>query len=149
MLAALKQWIEEPVAVQIAAVGASGPESVRGFAVRIDGDTLAVGLVDAQAPRLVTALREARTVAINLTHPLTFHGRQLKGPLVELHEPSLEAEQAAREYFGRFVIALAHIGLTPEQCRGMFLSGPTRWVRIRPHEMFNQSPGQGAGERLP
>jgi hypothetical protein len=149
MLAALGEWIREPVAVQITAAGADlQPESVRGYGVRVDGDILSVGLIDAQAPRLITVLRGSTRVAINLTHPLTFHGRQFKGPLVELQEPSVDAALAAQEYFARFVAALGKIGLTPEQCRGMFSTGPTRWVRIRPLEHFNQSPGPGAGARL-
>lgn len=149
MLAELGEWLREPVAVQIAAVGAGlVPESVRGFGVKVVGETLAVGLIDAQAPRLVEALRSSQRVAVNLTHPLTFHGRQFKGPLVELEEPSEDAAAAAEEYFTRFSAALAKIGLTREQCRGMFFTGPTRWVHLRPLEQFNQSPGPGAGGRL-
>jgi hypothetical protein len=149
MLAELGDWLREPVAVQIAAVGAGlAPESVRGFGVKVVGETLAVGLIDAQAPRLVEALRSSRRVAVNLTHPLTFHGRQFKGPLIELEEPSPDAAAAAAEYFSRFSAALAKIGLTQQQCRGMFFTGPTRWVHMRPLEQFNQSPGPGAGGRL-
>jgi hypothetical protein len=149
MLAALQDWIRDPIAVQVAA-SAPGlkPESVRGFAIRIQGDALAVGVVDAQAPRLLAVLREAPQVAINLTHPLTFHGRQFKGPLVELAEPSVEAAEAASEYFARFLVAVAQIGLTAEQCSGLFKTGPTRWVRMQPLEVFNQTPGPGAGARL-
>ncbi|HVY27947.1 MAG TPA: hypothetical protein VHB79_15430 [Polyangiaceae bacterium] len=149
MLAGLEAWIREPIAVQVAATAPGhAPESARGFAIRLHGESLAVGLVDAQAPRLLAALRSATAVAINLTHPLTFHGRQFKGPLVDLEEPSAEAAEAAHEYFQSFALALAQIGLTAEQCRGMFKHGPTRWVRIRPTEMFNQTPGPGAGARL-
>jgi hypothetical protein len=155
MLAALQDWIKEPLAVQVAVTApGSRTESVRGFAIRLDGETVAVGIVDAQSERLLAALRtgnglaEHPLVAINLTHPLNFHGRQFKGPLVELEEPSADAAEAARAYFDRFVVALAQIGLTPEQCRGMFKTGPTRWLRIRPLELFNQTPGPGAGARL-
>jgi hypothetical protein len=149
MLAELGDWLREPVAVQIAAVGAGLiPESVRGFGVKAEGETLAVGLIDAPAPRLIEALRSSRRVAVNLTHPLTFHGRQFKGPLIELEEPSQDAAAAAEEYFLRFSAALAKMGLTLQQCRGMFFSGPTRWVRMQPLEQFNQSPGPGAGARL-
>lgn len=149
MLAALQEWIRDPIAVQVAATAPGlAPESVRGFGIRIEGDTLAVGIVDAQAPRLLAVLREAPQVAINLTHPLTLHGRQFKGPLVELAEPTAEAAEAASAYFARFVVAVAQIGVTPEQSRGLFKTGPTRWVRMQPLEVFNQTPGPGAGTRL-
>lgn len=74
------------------------PQSVRCYGVQLDDDdTLRVGLIDAQAPRLLVALRQADRVAINLTHPITFRGRQLKGPLVEVEEPSAAAATAAQQ----------------------------------------------------
>ena len=147
----LRSCIEEPVAIQLATVGADlVPQSVRGFGVRLDdSDALCVGFVDAQAPEFLAPLRVSRRLAVNLTHPVTFRGRQLKGPLIEIEPPSAAAEQAAREYFVRFAAQLARIGITPEQCRGMFCSGPTRWIRMQPMEQFNQTPGPGAGQRFP
>jgi hypothetical protein len=147
---ALRAWIEAPVAVQVAACGEDlKPQSVRAFGVSFDpAGNLRVALVDEQCPELLAALRLGRPVAVNLTHPLTFLGRQLKGPLLELAEPSLEAERAAQQYFGRFVVVLAKIGLTPEQCRGLFKSGAARFLRMRPAELFDQTPGAGAGARL-
>jgi hypothetical protein len=146
----LRAWLEEPLAIQLAASGVGpAPQSVRGFGVRLDNDdTLRVGLIDAQAPHLLAALRQAGKVAVNLTHPITFRGRQLKGPLVEIEEPSAEAAQAAQLYFARFVVALAKIGLTSEQCRGLFHTSATRWIRVRPEQLFDQTPGVGAGARL-
>ena len=144
----LRSCIDEPVAIQLATVGADlVPQSVRGFGVRLDDSgALCVGFVDAQAPEFLAPLRSSRRLAVNLTHPTTFRGRQLKGPLLDIEEPSAPAEQAAREYFARFMVELGRIGLTPEQCRGMFRSGPTRWIRMQPVEQFNQTPGPGAGE---
>ncbi len=146
--AELRQFITEPVAIQLAiAAGGSVPQSVRGFGLQLDADdTLRLGLVDAQAPEFLTALAGARRLAVNLTHPLTFRGRQLKGTLLEIEPPSPAAERAALEYFARFTLLLANIGLTPQQCRGLFRSGPTRWLRMRPEQQFNQTPGAGAGE---
>jgi hypothetical protein len=149
-LEALRAWLQEPVAVQLATGGDDlAPQSVRAFAPRLNDDgTLSVGLVDAQAPELLKALRKAGKLAVNLTHPTTFLGRQLKGPIIEVEEPSDAAAQAACEYFARFVVLLAKIGLTSEQCRGMFRTGATRWVRMQPAELFDQTPGVGAGARL-
>lgn len=149
-LTELRDFIREPVAVQLASCGAGlAPESVRGYGVRIDDQgALCLGLIDAQAPKLLQAMLASRRVAVNLTHPLTFHGRQVKGPLLEIEEPSSDAADAARQYFARFVTLLAKIGLSAEQCRGMFFSGPTRWIRMQPAELFDQTPGPGAGAAL-
>jgi hypothetical protein len=145
-----RAWIDAPVAVQVAACGKDlRPQSVRAFGVSFDAaGALQVALLDAQCPPLLRALRVGRPVAVNLTHPLTFLGRQLKGPVVELAEPSLEAGLAAQRYFDRFVQVLAKIGMTPEQCRGMFYTGPARFLRMQPAELFDQTPGAGAGARL-
>lgn len=148
-LEALREWIVDPVAIQIATCDESGvPFSVRGFGVGLDGATLRVGVIDVQARELLPVMQRTRRIAINLTHPSTFVGRQLKGPLVAIDEPTAEAAAAAREYFGRFVIALAPQGLTPEQCRGMFHSSATRWLRMQPQAIFDQTPGALAGRPL-
>jgi hypothetical protein len=148
-LEALREWIVGPVAIQIATCDETGaPFSVRGFGVDLEGATLRVGVIDVQARELLAVMQRTRRIAVNLTHPNTFVGRQLKGPLVAIDEPSPEAAAAAQEYFGRFVIALASQGLTPEQCRGMFHSSATRWLRLQPQAIFDQSPGALAGRAL-
>jgi hypothetical protein len=149
-LEALRSWLSDPIALQIAAVGAGfAPESTRCFGVKLDAQgSLSVGVVEAQAPRLLAALRNSGRAAVNLTHPLTFHGRQIKGTLLEIEEPSIEAAAAARDYFSRFTVALGQIGLSAEQCRGLFHTGPTRWVRLQAEQLFDQTPGPTAGARL-
>ncbi len=149
-LEALRAWIVAPVAIQLAACGEGlAPQSVRGFGVSFDDSgALRVGIVDEQCPKLLAALRVGQPLAVNLTHPLTFHGRQFKGPLLELQEPSAEAAQAAQQYFGEFTELVAKIGLTPVQCRGFFKTGATRFLRMKPEQMFDQTPGASAGQRL-
>jgi hypothetical protein len=146
---ALREWISEPVAIQIATADETcTPFSVRGFGVGLTGTELRVGVIDDQARELLEVMRRTRRIAINLTHPNTFLGRQLKGPLLRIDEPSIEAAREALAYFHRFVKALALVGLTPEQCRGMFQGGATRWLRMQPVAIFDQSPGAAAGRAL-
>jgi hypothetical protein len=145
-LEALREWIAAPVAVQIATCDEAGaPFCVRGFGVGLEGAVLRVGVIDAQARELLEVLERTRRIAVNLTHTDTFIGRQLKGPLVSIDEPSADAAQAALSYFGEFVKALSRQGLTAEQCRGMFHSSATRWLRMQPQAIFDQSPGATAG----
>jgi len=147
---ALRAWIATPVAIQVSVCGAGlEPESVRGFAVSLDDvGALTIGIVDEQAPRLLALLEPGVQVAVNLTDPLNFRGRQLKGPLLAVEEPSAEAARAATQYFERFTVVLAKIGMTPQICRGLFKTGATRFVRIQPQELFDQTPGATAGDRL-
>jgi hypothetical protein len=148
---ALIACIEAPVAIQLATRGEGlAPSSLRGFGVRFDAKpgVLSLGVIDAQAERFLTALRGSRQLAVNLTHPATFRGLQLKGPLLEIEEPSLDAEHAARSYYAHFVELLSSVGIMPAQCRGFFHSGKARWVRMQPLSMFNQTPGPGAGNAV-
>jgi hypothetical protein len=148
-LEALRDWIAAPVAIQIATSDETGsPFCVRGFGVGLDGAVLRVGVIDAQARELLAVMSRTRRIAVNLTNPDTFLGRQLKGPLVAIEEPSPDATRTALAYFGEFVKALARQGLTPEQCQGMFHSSAARWLRMQPQAIFDQSPGATAGRPL-
>jgi hypothetical protein len=139
------------VAIQLSTVGEGlMPESVRGFGVELDAgaNVLSVLVCDAQTSRLVAALRKSERLAVNLTDPVVFRGLQVKGPLVCIEEPSDEAASAAARYFEQFVVALGPIGFKPAQLRGFFHHGKARWIRMRPVELFNQTPGPGAGAAL-
>jgi hypothetical protein len=143
--------LAKTVAIQVATSGEGlAPQSVRGFGVEYDADAgvLSVLVCDAQATRLVAALRSSQFVALNLTDPVTFRGIQAKGPLVAIEEPSDEAARAAARYFEEFSNALASVGFKSAQVRGFFHHRSARWIRMRPAELFNQTPGPGAGAAL-
>ncbi len=149
-LDALRQLIQETLAIQVATSSEDlVPYMVRGLGVGLIGDELRVAVVEAQAVAFLSTLRRTRRIAVNLTHPLTFVGRQVKGTLVAIDEPSEEAALVAADYFARFVRVIEPIGMTPQQARGMFLSAsPTCWVRMKPQDFFDQTPGSGAGRQL-
>jgi hypothetical protein len=146
----LRQLIQGPLAIQLATSSEDlVPFMVRGLGVELLGEELRVAVIEAQAAMLLATLRRTRRVAINLTHPNTFLGRQVKGPLVAIDEPSADAAKVAADYLERFAEAIAAIGVTRQQAQGMFFSNsPTCWVRMKPLECFDQSPGSGAGRRL-
>jgi hypothetical protein len=146
----LRQLLQGPLAIQVATSGEDlAPYMVRGFGVELIGDELRVGVVEAQAALLLATLRRTRRIAVNLSHPNRFVGRQLKGPLVAIDEPSAEAAKAAADYLERFAQAIAAFGVNRQQAQGMFFSkSPILWVRMKPQDYFDQSPGSGAGKRL-
>jgi hypothetical protein len=143
--------IAEPIAIQVATRTEDlVPRSVRGFGVRFDAESnvLSVGVLDAQATEFLAALRSSNAIAVNLTHPVSIRGVQVKGPVLSIEEPSTEAAEAAAAYWSGFLKVVVTIGFEPEVCRGMFHSGAARWVTMRPVQMFDQTPGPGAGRRL-
>ena len=146
---ALRELTQEIQAIQVATSSETlVPYLTRGFGVALTGEELHVVVIEAQAVELLTTLRRTRRISINLTHPITFLGRQVKGPLLGIDEPSEEAAKVAADYLERFAEIVASIGLTRQQAQGMFLAGPASWVRMRPQHLFDQSPGAAAGRQL-
>ena len=148
---ALVSQLRRPVAIQLCTVGPDlRPQSVRGFGVDYEAKpgVLSLVVLDAQSADFRGALVSSRRLAVNLGDPVTFDGIQLKGPLVALEEPSPPAAQVAARYFEIFCATLTSIGFERDNMQGFFHRGPARWVRFRPEEIFDQTPGPGAGKKL-
>jgi hypothetical protein len=138
-----------PLALQVATSSEQlVPYVTRGFGAVLTREELRVVVIEAQAVELLATLRRTRRIAINLTHPKTFVGRQVKGSLVGIDKPSDEAAATAAEYLERFAAVVADIGLTRQQAQGMYVAGPASWVRMRPQHLFDQTPGTTAGRQL-
>src|SRR5690349_13750854 len=104
----LRQLISGPLAIQIATSSEDlVPFMVRGLGADLIGEELRVAVIEAQAVTLLSTLRRTRRVAVNLTHPNTFLGRQVKGPLIAIDQPSAEAAKAAADYLEHFAQAIA------------------------------------------
>jgi len=146
----LRQLLNQgPLALQVATSSEElVPYVTRGFGAVVTGEELRVVVIEAQAMELLATLRRTGRIAINLTHPKTFVGRQVKGSLVGIDEPSDEAAATAAEYLERFAAVVADIGLTRQQAQGMYIAGPASWVRMRPQHLFDQTPGTTAGRQL-
>lgn len=139
------------VAVQLATAGEDlQPRSVRGLGAAFDpaSGLLSLVVASAQARVFLAALERSRRLAVNLTNPVTLRGVQVKGPLVRIEATSPEASAAARNYFDDFVTTLVGTGFRPEQLQGMYHPGDAVWVRMQPLEIYNQTPGPGAGKAL-
>lgn len=148
---ALVSQLRRPVAIQLCTVGPDlRPQSVRGFGVDYEAKPglLSLVVLDAQSAAFRAALVSSGRLAVNVGDPVTFEGLQLKGPLVALEEPSTAAAHVAARYFEIFCATLTTIGYERENTQGFFHRGPARWVRFRPEEIYNQTPGPGAGKAL-
>lgn len=147
--APLRSLLEQVVAVQLAAAGPGlVPASVRGFGVRFDAEARSLSFVvlDLQSHAFQQAATLSPTLAVNLTNPVTFRAVQAKGPLLSVEPPSDEARTFAEEYWDGFLVAVKKVGFKTEQLRGLFCRrGGARWVSMRAEQLFNQTPGPGAG----
>jgi len=147
----LRALLEQTVALQLATVDEGlVPRSVRALGVSFDAESglLSLALSDAQSVAFRAALGRAGRLAVNLTNPVTFQGVQVKGPLVRLEEASVDAVAAVARYRETFLGALESVGFQRAKVAGLFCTGPARWVRMEPREIYNQTPGPGAGALL-
>ncbi|GMV15177.1 MAG: pyridoxamine 5'-phosphate oxidase family protein [Polyangiaceae bacterium] len=125
------------------------PECARavGCVVHADGRRLTLFLPQATAARSVANLRDNGQVAVTFSEVPTHRTRQLKGRAVVVREAT-NAERAIMErYVEAFAKELDIVGLPPSVSRRIaFL--PAHAVEIEVTEVFDQTPGPGAGARL-
>lgn len=125
------------------------PECVRavGSVVHADGRRLTVFLPHATAARSVANLRANGQVAVTFSEVPTHRTRQVKGRALVVRDAT-EAERAIMErYLDAFAKELDIVGLPPSVSRRIsFL--PAHAVEIEVTEVFDQTPGPGAGARL-
>ena len=125
------------------------PESTRAWGIRAARDraSVTIFLTEAISQQTLRNLRENGFVAISCTRPTDHVACQLKGRLRTIRP----AEEADREYsagwhreFGQELVA---IGVPPDVCEA-WITGPALAVEIDVTDVFHQTPGPGAGEKV-
>lgn len=125
------------------------PECVRavGSVVALDGLRLTVFLPARSAARSVANLRANGEIAVTFSEVPTHRTRQVKGRAVFVRDAT-EAESAIMErYIAAFGAELDIVGMPPSVSRRLAYL-PAHAVEIEVREVFDQTPGPGAGARL-
>ncbi len=112
-------------------------EDARGFAYRL---ALWVCL---RAPT-----PETGRVPVNATNPLTMESYQFKGDVIEIAEPDEAARHVADQRVAQFTEAITRVGFVQGSAAGVAHPGPARRIVLQVREIFDQTPGPGAGRRL-
>ncbi|MCE3224172.1 MAG: hypothetical protein K0S58_2352 [Nitrospira sp.] len=125
------------------------PESSRAWGIRAARDraSVTIFLTEAVSQQTLRNLRENGLVAISCTRPTDHVACQLKGRLRTIRP----AEQADREYSAGwhrdFIQELVAIGVPADLCEA-WITGPALAIEIDVTEVFHQTPGPGAGEKV-
>lgn len=145
-----RNLLDGPVAVQVAAATARlEPQVSRAWGAALDAEgRLSFILIDAQTEALRQVLRKTGKAAVNATNPVTLESVQFKGEVVEIGEPDAEAREEANRRIAQFVDALRGAGILRGEASGLAHPGPARRISIRVREVYDQTPGPGAGRRL-
>jgi hypothetical protein len=122
------------------------PECVRAVGLRVEPGRQEVTLFLAVAtgPRMERNLRENGRIAIMGSQQVTHRSLQIKGQVIAL-ELAGESDRAALvAYLDKFSEILAFIGI-PRDVSMRLNNWPAWAVRVRIDELYEQTPGPGAG----
>jgi len=125
------------------------PETTRlmGVVLDADGESLTVFLPDATGKRALANLKDNGHVAITCSHPANHLSFQLKGEVTSIRRAKGRERGVVDRYRADLAHRLGEVGVSLEVSSR--LSGwPAHAVRVRVREVFEQTPGPGAGERF-
>lgn len=143
-------FLAGPNSTMVAGAGTDGvPVLARAFAlVATGGDTVMVAVQPSTAGALLAALGAHPRVAIVSGLPRTHRTLQLKGRVRAIRATRDDERPAIDRALAGYRTSLAEVGL-PERLTERVLRWPLTSIEVEVEELFEQSPGPGAGERLP
>jgi pyridoxamine 5'-phosphate oxidase-like protein len=126
------------------------PYGVRMWAVKVDDDRVHLtGFVPAKTARRVVAnLRSNSQVSFGFARPTDNRACQLKGVFVSSRPGTPRDRPIVKRQVEAFTRELRTIGIPESVTRG-WLTWPCVAVKIRVTDLFSQTPGPGAGARMP
>jgi hypothetical protein len=146
----LAAFLESGVSIVVATRdGELSPDGAAGMAVRVHADRshLTVFLYEEAARRVLRNLKSHPEIALDLDLPTTHRACQVKGLYVSSRRAKA-AERAEVERQGEaFAADLEAIGIPRVMLAG-WKTWPCTAIEVRVTQLFEQTPGPGAGEPL-
>jgi hypothetical protein len=146
----LAELIEGGVGIVVGTRDAENvPDAARAWGCRVAPDcgTVTVWIPDDQFPKCLHNLRSNGRIAVTFARPVDYRAVQLKGRVTDIR-PSTDTDASLIErYRQRFFDNLVAIGIERDGCELWASSGCTA-VTFSVTELYQQTPGPGAGERL-
>jgi hypothetical protein len=146
----LATFLESGVSVVVGSRDAQKkPAAMRAMGAHVsdDGRSVTVFLPEPNAARTLANLRDNGRIAVTFSRPSDYRSIQVKGSCVDFR-PATEEERARQKtYAAAFVDDLATVGMARENT-GRLTYWPSIAVRISVEEIFEQTPGPAAGQKL-
>jgi hypothetical protein len=118
-----------------------------GAIVAKDRRSVSVLLNPMTATRTLANLRDGGPCAMTASRPIDYRTLQIKGPASAPRDPSELEQVIANRYLAAFVEALYLVGLQRAVVRRLRVA-PVRVIELEVGELFQQTPGPQAGQRL-
>jgi hypothetical protein len=130
------------------------PELVRAWGVRVlGGDQIDVCFPEASGQRTIENLADNQQIAVTLVLPTTYRSFQLKGRAVDTTAAGPDDIDQVIRHRQAFIEETQAVGMLPEATTRLFSAeiqtNPAMIrVRLNVEQVFDQTPGPGAGARL-
>lgn len=147
----LADFLEEGLSTHIASRNARlEPNAARVTALVIepDGRHVVAFVPTVAAAAILADLGDNGQVAMVCARPPDERGCQVKGVFIEARDAREDERALVMEQWERFRDKLALIGL-PRVATDAWITWPCLAIRVRVQALFDQTPGPGAGARLP
>lgn len=150
----VRRFLDRSLSVNAATSDHDGrPLVARAVAARVssDGGRLTV-LIDGRAnAALVAAVAATGRLAVVFTEPSTHRSIQIKDDNASVAAPTVEESALPGPYIDGFIAELAGMGFTEDFVRAVMEFDPADLLALHlaPADVFDQTPGPKAGERIP
>lgn len=145
----LAVFLASGVAVVVATRDADmRPEITRGWGIEVsDGGHLTLCLAAEPGSRTHSNLAGNGAIAITASRPTTYRTVQFKGTATAIGEPDAAQIATAHRHLEAFAAEVAPFGIPLAGARG-FLGRELVAVTVAVREVYDQTPGANAGQRL-
>ena len=125
------------------------PECTRAWGIRVGakGDTVTIFLSKAFAGHTLENLRDNGQIAVTCTRPTDHVTCQLKGRVRSMKPATPVDRELSRRWHREFMAELTAIGVPPALSEA-WMTEPTVAVEIAVSDVFDQTPGPGAGKKI-
>ncbi|OQW31483.1 MAG: hypothetical protein A4E19_07670 [Nitrospira sp. SG-bin1] len=125
------------------------PDCTRAWGIRVGRNrrSVTIFLTEAISRTTLRNLRENGLVAITCTRPTDHVACQLKGRLHAIRSADQRDRQASKNWHREFVEELVAVG-APAQLVEAWITEPALAVDIEVTDVFHQTPGPRAGEKV-
>jgi predicted pyridoxine 5'-phosphate oxidase superfamily flavin-nucleotide-binding protein len=125
------------------------PECTRAWGIRVEKDraSVTIFLTETISRKTLQNLRENEQIAISCTRPTDHMACQLKGRLRKIRPASQRDRESKTQWQREFMGELLAIGVPAVLCEA-WITDPALAVEIDVTDVFLQTPGPGAGEKV-
>ena len=125
------------------------PECTRAWGIRVGAkrDSVTIFLSEAFAGLTLTNLRDNGQIAVTCTRPTDHVTCQLKGQVKSMKPATAADRGTSRRWHREFIAELMAIGV-PAALGEAWITEPTVAVEIAVSDVFDQTPGPGAGKKI-